>query len=599
MTKIITATPTSVAYGEKQLGVETTENIEVASSGTEIPTVTGARIVDDETGSFAVGEITQGDLPLMISLMTLWEEKGSNLPKREAFGVTTLGDYIIVLGGKRYDDLLEDCWRSKDGYTWEQVGADCFGGDGRSHFALFAVGTTLVAVGGITAAGVTDEIWTSDDGGETWELSETALATPLARMGYAQDGSALRMYGGIYSTDEYDDPLDSLWSSTDGISWSEDDAQDPGARFDCLLIFKTGGWGGLYLFCGHIGAALIADCWYLDPVDGWDEKTAPFAHGRVAVAGCFSGDYIFIYGGAEAYDDITEAEDTLRVSWDGGAAWTQITDALDPRAYHAFMITPDSSAAVIFGGHSEDAMHEFTLESRATLTVPVLFRPKQIGALSATLLIEGDMDDPVTEIPLTGEGTYPGSVDLIETHETDALARVMYQFKDAANFKAILAGIGKRYQTIEKTAYKLFAAFDIEAMSGDGLDKIGVVLGVYRGGGEEDPDYRRRLYAAIVSGNSMGSMADIVKVCRELLGDESDLLISEIYPAEIEIFLSDDLDEDWSAFRDAVEATLAAGVSLGAVIPFVDDAFGFEEDDTALGFDIGGMIDYYDYAKHL
>ena len=224
------------------------------------------------------------------------------------------------------------------------------------------------------------------------------------------------------------------------------------------------------------------------------------------------------------------------------------------------------------------------------ITVPVVFTPRSIGSRSAVLVVEGNMDAGPLSIPLTGTGTYADApVEHIPDHDDLAEARVMYQFRNAVKFKAHMKAIGTRIQPLEDAAFKMLAFFDIDAMEGVVLDVMGKIVGQPRTGGELDAPYRASLRARMAVNSSQGTLLDLVTICRIFLGDDGDLLVAEVYPAEIEILteLPTNGFDEWGTLHDALEAAAPGGVSVGAIRPIEIGTFGWAEDDTALGFNAG------------
>lgn len=90
---------------------------------------------------------------------------------RAAHGVVTAHDWLWLFGGvtgsldtPHLNPKLRDVWRSLDGVSWEVV-TPAAPWAPRSHFAAVVHNSSLVMLGGETEAGVTAEVWTSEDGG--------------------------------------------------------------------------------------------------------------------------------------------------------------------------------------------------------------------------------------------------------------------------------------------------------------------------------------------------------------------------------------------------------------------------------------------------
>lgn len=350
MTKILTATPASLDFGTQQIGQPAAVlTVELASTGTLIPTVTGATISGDGAAAFSGGDPAETDYPVSVSIGKIWQALTSDLPPRRNFGFTKKGDYFYVVGGRNDLELFNDCWRSTDGLTWTQMTAAAFD-EARTDLALFYVGDNLYAVGGLKNGVVTDEIWVSTDDGATWALDAAVLTGGIAKMGYAQDDTTLAIYGGV---DENGDLSDSFWTSTDGLTWSEADTQAPGERSDCLLVrVPSGTYVGWYVMGGDDGADLLDDCWVKTGAGAFtDTGSHPFAgHARIGAAVIANELAIVLHGGSTDKNALTTtASGQLRYSANGAAGWSTIHTTDTKRTFHAFGQTTAGKLALIAG----------------------------------------------------------------------------------------------------------------------------------------------------------------------------------------------------------------------------------------------------------
>ncbi|MDK2989856.1 MAG: hypothetical protein PWR16_1385, partial [Methanoculleus sp.] len=90
---------------------------------------------------------------------------------RQNHASVAMPDGSIVLMGGYYVNTMNDVWRSDDGgATWTRVNASA-GWSARMDHAAVAVGDSIVLMGGYTggmAGSQLNDVWRSDDGGETW-----------------------------------------------------------------------------------------------------------------------------------------------------------------------------------------------------------------------------------------------------------------------------------------------------------------------------------------------------------------------------------------------------------------------------------------------
>lgn len=129
----------------------------------------------------------------------------------------------------------------------------------------------------------------------------------------------------------------------------------------------------------------------------------------------------------------------------------------------------------------------------------------------------------------------------------------------------------------------------IAEQSGNNLDAIGKLLNCTRAGGTTDAAYRVKLYTAIASKSSGGSIPDILAIINIIKNGESwgVAQITEVAPAGIQVYtnMADLLTDSFAILK----AAKAAGVNLLSV-SFGDNPFGFdgivssEDDSDTLGF---------------
>jgi hypothetical protein len=132
---------------------------------------------------------------------------------------------LIAVGGVPGADSA-GAWRSTDGETWERIGEDI------EHAFWWSVaegGPGLVASGWRRDPEPVAAVWTSADGGETWELAPDPEGRDLSEGAHllATD-SGLIMVGGSLLGDEA-----RIWTSPDGLDWSN--AEIAGGLADAMI----------------------------------------------------------------------------------------------------------------------------------------------------------------------------------------------------------------------------------------------------------------------------------------------------------------------------------------------------------------------------
>lgn len=345
MAKTLIATPSSVDFGAVKIGE--TNTVDVVLTATGAPTISDATISGH--ADFQGGAANEDEYPIMVSAGKIWTESDTDLSTRRSFGCAKIGDYIYVVGGQRDDAVpttyLNDCLRSIDGLVWETMSTACFASGGRSSLALFTLAGKLYAVGGSISGTITDEIWESENFGQTWTLIGN-FPQKIARMGYAQNETTLAVYGGIDDAGSYSDIFS---TSTDGVGWSQAGGQAPGIRADCTLAYV--GSNGWMLFCGWDGSTAYDDCWkYIVPAFV-DSGAAPFGSSpRFGVAGLVYGNYIFLHGGVhDTSETAFDGQEIIKSSGNGGISWSTLASTKTGRAFHAVATRQDGKFLIIAG----------------------------------------------------------------------------------------------------------------------------------------------------------------------------------------------------------------------------------------------------------
>lgn len=102
-------------------------------------------------------------------------------------------------------------------------------------------------------------------------------------------------------------------------------------------------------------------------------------------------------------------------------------------------------------------------------------------------------------------------------HAARALARFIEKLKGKPKIAAVSNAFNKQNQEIEDANWQLYSERSIDTAVGNQLDILGVIVGERRDG-SIDADYRLRIRARIRANLSNGTVEDIFKVFRALLG---------------------------------------------------------------------------------
>jgi hypothetical protein len=167
-------------------------------------------------------------------------------------------------------------------------------------------------------------------------------------------------------------------------------------------------------------------------------------------------------------------------------------------------------------------------------------------------------------------------------HESEALARLISQYKDKENFEKLIKIIATRTQEQEEMLYSMYNRFNIANSEGNQLDTIGDIIGQKRFSFTDDI-YKLLLYSRIALNTSGGTPENIMSLFTILINN-AEIQYIEQYKAGIHLWYASDVvpDEDLINYTiEAINNSLAAGVSLLSYGIFDEEnPFYFDEEDT-------------------
>jgi len=290
--------------------------------------------------AFALGASatdTSPDGSLSAALEGTWD-KLSDGPwaAREGLMVASVGEQMILTGGRTTLGTSfaggDDVWRSSDGKEWSRAPEAPWAN--RSYHVLLGPDSNgcVFLMGGQTFDHFYNDVWTSCDGGDSWdELVKDGEAPWKARAGAAGVVHHGRLYiaGGCHD-DVPNDPgffrkfFNDVWSSADGKTWE--------------LVTDDGGWQArsgprllslneqLFIVAGEIGftdATQLADVWSSSD-DGatWGLVTSTPAYSARSGHGVVTyGDDMVLIAGWPELSDIYYTQDGGDWTLSSGLAW--------------------------------------------------------------------------------------------------------------------------------------------------------------------------------------------------------------------------------------------------------------------------------------
>ncbi len=180
----------------------------------------------------------------------------------------------------------------------------------------------------------------------------------------------------------------------------------------------------------------------------------------------------------------------------------------------------------------------------------------------------------------------------ITTHETDAIARLLYQYKDKPNIESLIKDLfTTQIQELEDAIIPLYTRLSIDDSIGVQLDEIGEIVGQERLGLQDDA-YRVFIKAKIGVNVSESDIPRVIDVWKLITNATINQLI-ETFPAEVNFYYDVPIDD---SLKDLVfllmQKVVGAGIGVGFLAVFVvGNAFTLDGDvvgddgaiDTLLG----------------
>lgn len=165
-------------------------------------------------------------------------------------------------------------------------------------------------------------------------------------------------------------------------------------------------------------------------------------------------------------------------------------------------------------------------------------------------------------------------------YNSEALGRLLTTLQGGTKLEALVSSFVDRCQEFEDGAFPIIEQLDLATATGVGLDRLGTIVNLPRGGRSDD-DYRLALRAEIAILNSDGTAYDLITVVSLLVGAESaagvyPVQLDEYFPHTVYIRVRDHIvDED----TDYIAAQLQRAASAGVDVHFIFTTSEADDDD--------------------
>ena len=173
----------------------------------------------------------------------------------------------------------------------------------------------------------------------------------------------------------------------------------------------------------------------------------------------------------------------------------------------------------------------------------------------------------------------------ITDHAGEALDRLAEQYRGQLNFASLLNAINAQTQDIEDALFEQIDGRTLASATDATLDSVGATVGCTRPAGADDDEYRGLIYAQIIVNTSEGTPETVYALLRQLGATAARIFEVGLYGIFLQYTGTLLLDDaGLLAALEAATPPVAMNVS-----EYTADAFGFDGDGDALGFDDGEL----------
>lgn len=179
---------------------------------------------------------------------------------------------------------------------------------------------------------------------------------------------------------------------------------------------------------------------------------------------------------------------------------------------------------------------------------------------------------------------------MVLDHEARAVADLPSR-RRGVRWVAAAKAIGRAVQRVEDAAFPLLLDRGLSGASGGQLDRVGALVGEERGAADDEA-FRAFISARILANRSTGTPDELIRIL-QLASAPSVVEGFLVPPASFVLQVTRTLPMSGPTrrrLRRLMAEARPLGVGMGLVLAD-DPAFGFDGDDTALGFDEGPLAE--------
>ena len=264
-----------------------------------------------------------------------------------------LSGALYVIGGRTAAGRSNQVWRSGDGgLTWDQVAAGTAADStlfaGRSSHTLEVIGDALYLLGGFDGANRFDDVWTSADRGVTWRQAAAATSRYPARSEHSSAVLGTTLY--VIAGSESSGTVRDIWRSTNlGATWTQVTNFATFATFGSIRSHASVVVANrVYVIGGFHGTSDTDRVWRSDTDNVVNQDWTQVAtgtrfsarrnHSAVVLDGA-----IYVIGGLPRDDEVWRSADQ-------GVTWTQVATGARFSARHEHTSAALSGALYVIGG---------------------------------------------------------------------------------------------------------------------------------------------------------------------------------------------------------------------------------------------------------